>query len=85
MSNGTVAGNKKRTRLSIILEQKNLTQAQFIWLIKEKADCVMNKSNISQHVTGKKSFMTTDTLMIFAFVLGVKADDLLDWPEGLER
>lgn len=76
---------KKNTRLKIILQEKGLNQLQFIELIKEKTGCEMTKCNISKHVNGVYTSMSTDTLMIFAVTLDVTADSLLNWPLKYNR
>lgn len=77
--------NTPSTRLAKILQERGLNQKQFSELIKKKTDCVITNCNISKHVNGKKAFMSTQTLMIFAITLDVSADELLDWPERYRK
>lgn len=74
-----------QTRIARILQEKGLTQKQFSALIKEKTGCEITNCNISRHVNGKKAYMSTQTLMIFAVTLDVSADSLLEWPERYGR
>ncbi len=72
-------------RLAKILQERGLNQKEFSAVIKKKTGCEITNCNISKHVNGKKAFMSTQTLMIFAVTLDVTADSLLDWPARYKR
>jgi transcriptional regulator with XRE-family HTH domain len=77
--------HQPKTRIARILQERGLTQKQFSELIKKKTGCEITNCNISRHVNGKKAYMSTETLMIFAITLDVSADSLLEWPARYGR
>jgi len=65
-------------KIQEILNQKGLTQGDFILLIKEKTGYLFGRSYISKICSGKLENYTIKTALIISQSLGVNVDDIIE-------
>lgn len=66
------------TKLQKLLDDKNLTQGDFIKKIQLKTGYKIDRANISNLVSGKKKNYTIKTAIIVSLALNCKIDDWVE-------
>ena len=66
------------TKLQQIIENRQITQSDFIRIIKEKTGIDFDKGNLSRIVNGHKTNFTIETARILSDSLGVTLDEIID-------
>jgi len=69
---------EKGTKLQQILEEKKMSQADLIKLIKDNTGIEFDKGNMSRIVNGVKTNFTIETARIISEALKVTFDDIID-------
>ena len=68
----------KSRKLQKILEEKGMSQADLIKIIKDNTKMEFDKGNLSRIVNGVKTNYTIETAKIISDALGVTIDDIID-------
>ena len=68
----------KSRNLQKILEEKGMSQADLIKIIKDNTKMEFDKGNLSRIVNGVKTNYTIETAKIISDALGVTIDDIID-------
>ncbi len=66
------------SKLGLILRERQMSQVEFIDLVKQRTGITYSISRVCNYVNKKQSFLSSETLKIIAFTLQVSIDDLVD-------
>jgi|688.fasta_scaffold23799_2 DNA-binding Xre family transcriptional regulator len=69
---------KMRTKIELILSQRNLSQTDLQRLIQDKSGFKIGRDRISKIVTGKIKNYTLETAKMISEALNVKIDDIVE-------
>ena len=67
-----------RTKIELILSQRNLSQTDLQRLIQDKSGFKIGRDRISKIVTGKIKNYTLETAKMISEALNVKIDDIVE-------
>lgn len=70
-------GNYKRSKLGIILDERNLTLKNFAEMVYEKTGYIIAITNLSNYCTGFKDIKKVETAKAFAETLDLPISDIL--------